>query len=548
MLQPRTALYGRPPSVLDPSQARKAVLLVVTLATLLQLAIYFNIDNLIASTLLLCGAYLGLSYAIDRQRLNDYPLSTLAILGYTIYQFVIPPVGKLLYFQSILRDLHHPILVWIYGDMGLLTLLAAHYAYRQFSPYWTIRWALVRRFYRPLHFFDMPDTFQLWLMGGIGIAASLFTIRFSSAAGSSALYSVARIIRPLIYTPFFTAFPNLIDPRYKVGQRPIRLGLIIYSILLLAVAAMMNSRSFMLTGFASLVIAFGYRVVTGTVPSPKLSKKSLIIVLASVWLVGGPVANLAASMVIARRARGTVSPQELAKTTWNVYRSGIAIKAYEQAGIRAARLGRYNETYFGNVFLDRIGNVRFTDISIDAANGVKALGDTPYFRKIEFERVAAILPGPLLRALNLQVDKTMVLSGSSEDFLYQMATGNPAEGYKTGSPLVILQMTFGLIWPICCCLMATVIFCVLDASTDVGNIRDTTKSDSRSSCVVFSPVVAGTLLGCLLCFTADDVAAYIGFATREWIETGVLYGLVFVFTRTISSLMFRWAWQSESAR
>lgn len=530
------------------TRVRNAILLVVSVAVLAQLAIFFSTDNIVASAMLLCGAFVGLYYSLNRHLLTEYPISTLAILGYAISYFVIPPIGQLLDFNGILHNLTHHILVWVYGLVGMLALVAAHYVYRVFTPYASARWSLANFVYRPLRFFEMPDTLQFWLMGFMGIAATLVDMRLTRGGETTTLSSIMRVCEPLIYTPYFVAFPNLIDPRYGPRRRPIRFSLIAYSILAIAVSVMGNSRSFLLTGFASVVLVYGYRVLTGTISPPRLTLRSFMVLFACFWIVTGPFTNMAASMVVVRKMRGSVSPRELARATWSVYRSGVAVKALEAEATRSFH--RYDETYYNNIFLDRLGNVRFTDISINAANGVESLGEIPYFRKIEFDRVIAILPGPLLRALDIRLNKKEVLSGSSEDFLYHLATGSPALGFRTGSSLVVLSVTFGMMWPIYFMLLSTLVFIVLDARTDVANVYDG-NGNQITRFAVLNPIVAGTLFAYASFFTAlgaQDIAAYLGMLTRAWIEIAFVYAGAYALTKGVSSLMLTWMWRAEGAR
>lgn len=544
--QPASPQFARNPIVtLNPTAIRDATLVAVTAATLLQLAFFFTTDNLIASALLLCGAFVGLTYSVNRQLLLEYPISTLSIVGYTVFHFVVPPLGKLFDLQSINHNLRHPVLVWGYGIIGLLTLVVAHYAYRKFFICSAIRRSLANRFYRPLHFFDTPDNLQFWLLGVAGVAANLIVLRGSHNGQVSTLASLVRPLGPLIYTPYFTAYPHLIDPRYESRRQPVRVSLIAYSILLLALAAMINSRSFMLIGFVSLAVLYGYRVVTGTVPPPRLTFRSFMALVICSWLITGPITNLAASMLIVRGSRATASPEQLLGATWDAYRSGVAVRMYEMLSRRQLRLGGYSETYYNNIFLNRIGNVRFVDISIAAAQGVMERGDVSYFRRSEGERIVAILPAPIIHIMHLKTDKKKVLSSSSEDTLYHLGTGMYVSSFLTGSPLVILRTTFGLVWPICFGILAALVFGILDASSDLLSFCD--KFGKRIfDCVIFNPIVAGTLFASSCFFTAfgaQNVATYIETSTRGWIQVGLLYAGAFALTKTASSLILGWDWQ-----
>lgn len=532
---------GKPFLALRLSRVRNVALLMLTLAVLAQLAIFFSVNNLIVSALILCGGYAGLYYGLDRQLLDDFPLSTLAIVGYTICRFVIPPFGKLADGQSILHGLNHPILVWLYGLAGSFALLLAHYFYRVFSPCLQVRWALTKRFYRRLHYFEMPDQVQFWLMGAVGIGATLVGLRHSNGAanatGGSTLSAMAKVLVPLIYVPYFGALPTLLDPRYETRRHPIRLSLVLYSVLLIAVSAMLNSRGFMLTGFVSMVCVYGYRVITGTIAPPKLSLRALILVLIAGWIAIGPMANLAASMLVVRKVRGTISAQELARKTWDVYRSGTATRLYQMSVNNTSRLGFYDEAYYNNIFLNRFGNMRFTDLSIDAAHKVIALGRAPYFQKIEYEKAVSVLPAPVIKLLNLDVNKKEALSGSSEDFLYDLATGNGVGGFKTGELLVIMRVTFGLMWPVVLAFFSLAFFIVIDASCDIGSLWQ--GNHGRFDCVVFNSVIAGMMFTYVFYQgAASDAASFIAMCTRDWVSLGIFYGIVFAVSKWMSSALF----------
>lgn len=540
-------LMGQPKAKLNLSALRKSVLFAVTAATLLQLAISYDTNNLIASTIVLCGAFAGIRYSLNRNLLLRYPISTLSILGYTFYYFVIPPIGKFFDFQSINHNLHHPILVWVYVLSGLAIVIVAHAVYRSFQPLWVIRRSLANRFYRPLYFFEMPTNLQLWLLGAIGVVANLIVVRIAHAGQTSIVSALVQPLGPLIYTPYFMAFPNLLDPRYQSGRRRLRFSLIVYSGVLVVVAVIVNSRSFLLVGFASLGALYGYRVMTGTVSPPRLTLRAFITFMFCLWLITGPLANLAASMLIARGSRVDSSPIGLVKTTWKAYQSGTAVRVYE--AISRPRLrAQYSEAYYNNIFLNRFGNVRFTDLSIDAAQGVMALGDAPYFRKSELDRVFVILPTPLIRALHLGIDKS-TYAASSEDILYYIATLKPAGGFLTGSPLVIMRMTLGLMWPLYFGVLAAIVFSVLDASSDLLWVSDT-KGNHVFDCVIFNPMVAGTLFMTACFFTsfgAQNLTEYIDFITRHWIQTGLLYAGAFLLAGAASSLLLGWAWRKPDA-
>jgi hypothetical protein len=144
----------------------------------------------------------------------------------------------------------------------------------------------------------------------------------------------------------------------------------------------------------------------------------------------------------------------------------------------------------------------------------------------------------------LDIDKREVLSRSSEDILYDLGTGRSVRSFLTGEPLVILHMMFGMMWPIYFGFLSTLLFCVFDASCDVGSLWD--GNNRRFDCVVFNPMVAGMLYGYVFYFGGNqDVSSIVATCTRDWIAMGLLYAVVFVLSKYVSSLTLGPVWREQ---
>lgn len=146
----------------------------------------------------------------------------------------------------------------------------------------------------------------------------------------------------------------------------------------------------------------------------------------------------------------------------------------------------------------------------------------------------------------MEIDKKLVLSGSSEDFLHHLATGIPVGAHLTGSPLVILRMTLGIMWPVYFGFLASFTFSAFDACSVTESIYNEPGSNRSRRYVILSPMVAGTLYGYATFFAlSQDIVAYVGALTRGWIEMGIVYAFAFVVCKFASSLMLGWTWRSQ---
>lgn len=519
------------PSGIRLHWVRDWLVLIVTMATVLQLAINYSLTNLEMSVMLLAGLWIGAQYTFKSKFFTAYPISTLMILGYVVYHFVIPPIGQLSELQSITHILKRPIWVEVYDLTGLIFIILGHVLYRRFSVLGSLREILSTKFYKPLGFFSMPASAEYWLLGAVGIVATIFNTNYKIHTSGGTVSAIFNVLIPLTYIPYLVVNPALANPDSGSRRKTRWLPLVLYTLVVFAVSLVRNSRGFMLTGLVSLILAYIYRILNGDLPVPKISLKSVLVIILALIFVTGPVTNLAASMVIARKDRSEVSKLALIKETWSIYRSGVAVKAYDIATSQGYQSGEYNEAYYNNIFLNRLGNLKFDDLSMQAATGARLLGDIGYFRDVEYKKCLALLPEPIIKALHLDVNKNYITSGSSEDFLYEEATGYPVGGFKLGSLTVLLHATFGLIWPLILAVAAAFAFSLADS---LCFIRKSVRDASARDVVILSPFLVVIFFSYVFYFSGGgnfDFPGTLASLTRSWIQVGILYGAVYFVAR-----------------
>ena len=157
---------------------------------------------------------------------------------------------------------------------------------------------------------------------------------------------------------------------------------------------------------------------------------------------------------------------------------------------------------------------------------------------LTYGKVLALMPQPLIDGLGLPVDKATVTKGSSGDFLLYAATGNSyvVGGFRTGSLLVNLRLTFGMLWPVLLMVLAAVVFAFVDAWCWVGTDRQTCTWSVR-----FNPLVIGMLFSLTFMFTSaatgtESLSSMLAIPLRGWLQLAVLYAIVFWASRMITSV------------
>lgn len=512
---------------------RSAGIILVTLSTLIQLGFFFDLDNLGASLLLILGNLLGFGYGLRQSLLKKYPLSALMILGYALSYFSLPPIGQLMGFNPVTHNLDHPLIDVSYALIGLLAIIAGHIMYRRTVVPGLLRNTMRAQFYQRIGFFREPRIAQLWIMGLAG-ALGLFLSRPHTLEDRSVIEALMAGLRPFVYLPYLM----LLLPAWTERRSVSRLNTVLlwpYTAMLLVLSFIANSRAYLLVGFTSIGIMYLYLILAGRVPMPKVRLRSLALAVVAIALITGPIATLSMAMVLVRGDRSDLAPAQLASATWNTFLHEDVTARYAELWALYSENPDTREDYFDNLFLNRLGNLRFVDLAVTNTQRLGP-GGAERFAEAEAYKVASILPAPLLQVILPDVDKRWYTGGSSGDFLLYEATGNSRVigGYRTGSLLVNLNLTFGMFWPLVLALLAAALFAVVDALCK----PERTDIDGRPW-VRFNPLVVGSLFTYTFMLTSaatgtEGLAGLVEPVLRGWIQIGVLYAVAFHASRLLT--------------
>ncbi|MBU2788023.1 hypothetical protein MQE22_01385 [Acidithiobacillus sp. YTS05] len=537
--QPMPAASGRPeqprrwatPATLRT--LRWTVFIAAFTATVLQLTLLFTTANLATSALIVAGNALGYGYALRQSTLQRYPISTLMLLGYTFSYFTLPPLGQLLGLQPVTHHLYFPVIDLAYAVIGLLALIGGHQLYSNGSLLIALRGILRKQFYGRLGFYRVPHFSQLWLMGAIGVIAVLFGDHFD-VRGSGILQAVMQGLHPFVYVPYITLLLPAWSPPRRI-PRVNGLALVFYTGALLVLAMIVNSRAYLLMGFASLLIVYFFLLATGQMPLPNVSPRKIALAAFAILLIAGPVSEMAMAMVLVRGERTDMTPSQLVLKTWETFRSGHIAQRFARISAAMAGGRGINEDYFDNLYLNRLANLKFVDNAVDNQQALGP-GAASYFAQIEKQKVISILPSPMISLLGLDANKRLVTSGSSGDFLLYAVSGDPYAigGFRSGSLLVNLDIVFGYLWPLLLLLLSALIFAVVDAWCWAGPAESTGEWTAR-----FNPLVIGMLFSESFFFTSaatgtESISGIMGVLMRGWIQIAVLYAVAFWLTRVLS--------------
>ncbi|MCR5865813.1 MAG: hypothetical protein ACK4PH_12220 [Aquincola tertiaricarbonis] len=478
------------------------------------------------------GAGIGLRHALSPRLLRLAPVSSLSLAGYSTFHFVLPPLVTAMEGQPLTTYLERPTDVLLHAMVCLLALIVSHRVYLGSGLLQAARQTLCGRLYGPLGLFRMPPPAHLFAMGAMGLlAAAWLTFTLGAAqlheAESGIVTKLMQGLYPLAWVPLALMVQPLVDRRpMPPGQWPV---LLLYALAVALVGLGRNSRSAVLIGFVSIGIAWAYlALIDPQRRASAFSTRRLVLAAVVVWVAGGPLADLATSMVIAREERAEVSALQVIQTTASVFLDKERIRSF-----RAAEGGSSNEfwdeRYVDNVFASRLCNLRFADATLVLAHELDA-AQSASLRSLEWQRVVGLLPRPILEQVSPETDKDFVNSGSGGDLLLFVATNAPRAmgGFRTGSIFASGYGQFGWFYVPLLMLLALFTFTLVDALT--RRVADPAAPGGWSP--VFSPMLVVSLFTWCYYFTsaatgAESMSELLAYLVRGWVQDALVYATVF---------------------
>lgn len=511
------------------NRSRTRFLLGWSLLVFLQSLIWFDWTNFGAGLLVITGGVLGTVAFFKRELLRAYPISTAMMLGFTTYYFLLPPLATLIEAKPLTNNLLHPILIFIHALLCLFFLWLAHKVYRSSNFFQSARRVISEKIYRPLGFFNVPNNEHLFAIGIVGLLAMATQVFFADIVQAEAMGAGNKFVQalfPLGYVPYCIVVVAIMGEARPLERRWF-LALVIYTGVLFILSMSRNSRSALFMGVASIVIVYAYGIAIGVYSSRILRTRNILIGCLGIWLVSGPLADIAVSMQVVREQRVNISPVQLISETLSTFGNKEAINDYRM--MEAISIGDWDETYVDNPFMSRLANLKFADNSLDLA-AMFDKGTSEALRDLEWQKVLAVLPRPLLEFFSLDVDKDMVSSASGGDIMLFVATGSPyvLGGFRTGSLFGSGYGLFGWFYIPVLAALALLTFVLADAQTS----RQMKPKSMASSNIAMSPMAIAAFFPLFFYFTSaasgvESMAALSQFILRGWIQVLLIYVIVY---------------------
>ena len=511
--------------------------IVLISVSLLQCILFRSLANFVAVGCVLLAWIITTSFFLRPTTLKNYPLSSFLIIGFATTQFYLPLLFTLIDGNPIVYKLELPFDVFLHSTLSMLVLTLAHVVYQLIAKN---SLSVSKSALSKGGFFEPPSDMQLWIMGVVGVAATAYVWLYSPSIGwsvtGSASDKIVQAIIPFTYAPYFIPFGRLYG-KSKAQSKGVVVMLVIFTLLIFLVSIGRNSRSGFMIGFASVGFAYSLGVLHDYFKPRLFTIRNVCIGVIGLWLITGPVADISTAMVLVRGQRLDIPYTELIQLTLKAYDDKEAIQRERVADVTQKE--DWDETYMDNIFIQRFSNLKYIDLSLIMA--AKTGDRNPDMYNFTIDHLLSIFPLPVLTFFDLDVDKNAVNSVSYGDYFYYKVSGNPYAlgGYRTGHFSGTGMAAFGWWYLVLLGVGMLPVFLILNKLCIKEVAVTTSSAFNQQSNVRFSFCGLLALTSIFQFLPAESVEATTSFLLRGWIQSFLLYFVIYHVTRLLSSLIYK---------
>lgn len=508
---------------------KRTVTFAVICAGILQAIFFYSFPNIIGSLIILLAWGLTYKYIMQPQNFLQYTFSTFIIFGYCFTQFCLPIIFTLIEGKPLIFNLDYPISVFIHSFLALIVLIGAFTFYKNHINF--IRSGLQNLLQR-LRLFEVPSGKQFWLIGLLGLSSiavkKMVFEDINSQNENLELFKFLQGLEPFSYLPFLLLFPAVVSTSDKLKKYKVSyIFIFAYLVVLIILGLMSNSRGMFMGGLVTIGLIYFLGLLIERIDFRIFTPKKVIIVSIGIWMLTGPLVDLGTAMVAVRGIRGEIPPTVLVEETLKTYKNKDALRRYKEIALYNAV--EWDENYFDNIFLARFCNLKFSDASLEQAFRMR--NPDNQMQEVVFKKYLSVLPKPLLEAVDIPLEKQFYTGASFGDFLFMRNSGVGYGHFRLGNFLGVGLASFGWWYLGILFLGSTLLFNFVDSFV----IAEGSKRSLFSVVGLLSILVFFSFFG--IGTHSESVTYIFHYLTREWIQTIILYMLLFWIARKVSKIL-----------
>ena len=498
------------------------------LCMLAQVAIDPSADNVECSVLVLASSTLMLQYLWRSEAMTTHPLSSLALLGFTASSQLVAFISQTVELAPFIQYLRAPQLTFAVLAVAHVTAVAAHFAYRHFEPLGGSATFLAEKVLAPLNIHRVPTPEAIWLLGTVGFVGMLLGVGggVSGQVGGKFLHGLSF----LAWLPFMLPLFRDLQGDAYVSMKKHLPFLVLWALMIAAVALAKNHRATMLIGPIQLALVFLVYKCRGHQPVSRSLLKGLPVAMVVMALLMPHISDLLLSMQLARDKRGTISKYEQLVETFEVFQDKNRLAISRELAVDTLSTTLYDETYLSNTALTRFTETKFHDNMLYFGQHLTE-ADTKDLVQHQLDRAVALLPQNVLDVFDIKLDKMQAMSYSNGDYYIHRAIGAPLGSLVTGSMWADLYVLAGLWMPFAAAIMFWLVFIALDCLSRFGPGQFISP---MALCTVYMIYLNG--------LTGESIFTKFAYVTRGTMQPILLYAICLAVCAFLLQLFRKSAW------
>jgi len=347
--------------------------IILITSAIIECIFHFDIANIYGCAVILYGWWLFENFVFSKENFLKFFLPTTAITGYIVMYYFLPIIITITEGKPLTFNFEVPYELWTNQIINVSVIVLAFCLSKKYYKSNNILSKLWTKF----GFFKVPTERQLWALGFIGVLALIYNIVIQktdledyevmqSGATGGFISTIIRTIQSLVMVPLCLFFKKY----YGGGEKSYSKTKVLFYLALVGLLGIATTkRAFIFYPLFSLGLIY----ILGAILYNKkiISGGKVIVISVVLWLISGPIMDLAAAMSLNRHnINGSNTLTEVIKLyndKEKLHSMYQYLSAYADKDNANNHIG-WSEYYVDNMFLDRFCNLRVQDASLYYAN------------------------------------------------------------------------------------------------------------------------------------------------------------------------------------
>lgn len=502
---------------------RRWVSRILLFACVCEMVFFYSPANLYGCLTLVYGWLLVSAFVFRREFILKYPLPTVAVFSLGVFYYALPIVVTLLEGKPLTFNFQVPYLTFT-NQIIFVTMIVLAYrgAIKLYRP-----GCLLNRLWNNIGYMSVLNERQIWTIGGIGLLCLLSLVgdqgneRYYQNTGNT-LGIIIHSLSLFSLAPVCLYFKSLYGDNTKVHSK----SFVKYYIAILMMVGMATTRRVLIfNSVFTILLIYLFLVIYKN--KKIMSGKNVAFTLILFYLAFGPIADLAAAMILNRQSVLTSSANKTLENVWELYNDKERLKTTYDFFMATLDNGGDNsygwsEYYVNNIFLDRFCNLRTIDGTLYNAQkaGFACSEGAQYYEHFWINE----LPSFIANAMGFEKD----FQGTAVDHMVVSNFGGDRYnffGFKVGGDTGIGLWMFGYSYYLIAFLTYIVVFYFLCSFVNIKS----------SVLLIPLPVLVSFRLYWMFFLNANGIFTSMGQTfTRANLNTILIYCVVVFFLKRFS--------------